>query len=224
MTSDLDKYGLVALTVIIVLILFIAISDLKSDGDPELRGISFDDRSPRGGGEPEEDAVVVIAPDGSEPDRPDFDFLEPPVDLDGSLREAGERESGVPDGEVIHSVRKGENLSKISQQYYGTATRWKRIADANPGVNANRLMPGQKLRIPQAGRDSLSPPPGGGEPKTAPGSATSRYRVKRGDTLGKIARRFYGSAAQWRKIQQANQSRIKDPKKLPIGMMLEIPR
>ena len=224
MTSDLDKYGLVALTVIIVLILFIAISDLKSDGDPELRGISFDDRNPGRSVDPEEDAVVVVSEDGPEPNRPDFDFLEPPVDLDGSLREEEESGPAVPDGEVIHSVRKGENLSKISQQYYGTAARWERIADANPSANPDRLIPGQKLRIPLAGRDSLSPPPGGSEPETAPVSSPSRYRVKRGDTLGKIARRFYGSAARWPKIHQANKARIKDPKKLPIGMMLEIPR
>lgn len=47
------------------------------------------------------------------------------------------------------------------------------------------------------------------------------YTVKRGDTLGKIARKFYGQAARFPLIVSAN--RIADPDKLRIGQRLVIP-
>ena len=47
------------------------------------------------------------------------------------------------------------------------------------------------------------------------------YRVRRGDTLGRIARRFYGDAARFPVIVAAN--RIPDPDKLAVGRKLVIP-
>jgi nucleoid-associated protein YgaU len=50
----------------------------------------------------------------------------------------------------IHIVRKGENLSMISKQYYGSAAKWQKILDANRSIvkNPNTLSPGTKLTIP----------------------------------------------------------------------------
>jgi nucleoid-associated protein YgaU len=45
--------------------------------------------------------------------------------------------------------------------------------------------------------------------------------VKRGDTLSGISMRYYGTAAKWRDIGDAN--KIKDPRKLPVGVNLRIP-
>jgi hypothetical protein len=47
------------------------------------------------------------------------------------------------------------------------------------------------------------------------------YTVKRGDTLGKIARTFYGNAGRFPLIVSAN--RIADPDRLKIGQRLVIP-
>jgi len=51
----------------------------------------------------------------------------------------------------FHIVRKGETLSAISAKYYGSASKWQRILDANRSQvkNANRLAPGTKLIIPE---------------------------------------------------------------------------
>ena len=51
----------------------------------------------------------------------------------------------------FHIVRKGETLSAISAKYYGSASKWQRILDANRSQvkNANRLTPGTKLIIPE---------------------------------------------------------------------------
>ena len=47
------------------------------------------------------------------------------------------------------------------------------------------------------------------------------YTVKRGDTLGRIARKFYGDAARYPLIVSAN--RINDPDRLAVGRRLVIP-
>ncbi len=50
----------------------------------------------------------------------------------------------------FHIVQKGETLSKISSQYYGSAGKWQKILEANRQTikDANKLTPGMKLIIP----------------------------------------------------------------------------
>jgi nucleoid-associated protein YgaU len=49
------------------------------------------------------------------------------------------------------------------------------------------------------------------------------YTVQKGDTLHKLARRFYNDQSRWRDIWEANQARLSDPDKLQIGIKLIIP-
>jgi nucleoid-associated protein YgaU len=44
-----------------------------------------------------------------------------------------------------------------------------------------------------------------------------------GDTLSKIARRYYGSADRWPEILQANRDVLRDERNLPVGAALRIP-
>jgi nucleoid-associated protein YgaU len=50
----------------------------------------------------------------------------------------------------FHIVRPGETLSAISVKYYGSASKMRKILDANPRTleNPNSLKPGMKLMIP----------------------------------------------------------------------------
>ena len=50
----------------------------------------------------------------------------------------------------IHTVVEGDSLTRISVRYYGTASRWQDIYEANREVlrGENSLRPGQRLRIP----------------------------------------------------------------------------
>jgi nucleoid-associated protein YgaU len=50
----------------------------------------------------------------------------------------------------VHVVAGGDTLSKISQQYYGTPTRWGDILAANRDIlgENNNLVIGRTLRIP----------------------------------------------------------------------------
>jgi nucleoid-associated protein YgaU len=49
------------------------------------------------------------------------------------------------------------------------------------------------------------------------------YEVKKGDTLSGIAQRFYGKAADYPKIFEANREVIKDPDKIFVGQKIRIP-
>lgn len=66
----------------------------------------------------------------------------------------------------------------------------------------------------QAGSSSTAPPP---EPQER------WYTVAPGDSLSKIAKRFYGDAQQWRQIYDANRQQVKDPDLIQPGWKLRIP-
>jgi nucleoid-associated protein YgaU len=60
-------------------------------------------------------------------------------------------------------------------------------------------------------------------PAQAPAPATRDYTIKSGDSLSKIAKQFYGNAADWQKIYNANKDKIKDPNLIYPGQKIIIP-
>lgn len=54
-------------------------------------------------------------------------------------------------------------------------------------------------------------------------SSGEQYTVKAGDTLSKLAERFYKSISKWEKIYQANREQLKNPNYIYVGMKLMIP-
>jgi phage tail protein X len=65
------------------------------------------------------------------------------------------------------------------------------------------------------------PAPAPGVEPDVPAPAARTYQVKAGDTLGAIARQFYGSAARYTQIAEANH--VTDPRLIWVGQMLTIP-
>jgi nucleoid-associated protein YgaU len=57
----------------------------------------------------------------------------------------------------FHTVKSGDNLSKISKQYYGDANRYREIFEANKPMlkDPDEIYPGQVLRIPAAKAEAL---------------------------------------------------------------------
>jgi nucleoid-associated protein YgaU len=49
------------------------------------------------------------------------------------------------------------------------------------------------------------------------------YIVQKGDSLSKIAKKFYGSANDWKRIHEANKALIKNPDLIQPGWTLTIP-
>lgn len=50
------------------------------------------------------------------------------------------------------------------------------------------------------------------------------YTVVPGDSLSKISKHFYGDAADWKIIWEANKAQIKNPDLIQIGQVLNIPK
>jgi nucleoid-associated protein YgaU len=62
-----------------------------------------------------------------------------------------------------------------------------------------------------------STPSGGGD------DYTQWHVVVKGDTLSKIAQKYYGDGSLYRKIFEANHDVIKDPNLIQVGWKLRIP-
>jgi nucleoid-associated protein YgaU len=53
--------------------------------------------------------------------------------------------------------------------------------------------------------------------------ATQWHEVIKGDTLSKIAEKYYGDPSLYPQIFEANKDILKDPNKIQIGQKLRIP-
>jgi nucleoid-associated protein YgaU len=67
--------------------------------------------------------------------------------------------------------------------------------------------------------DLKAPPPAPEEPE----SKDEFYEIKSGDTLGKIAKQFYGSAGKYTRIFEANRDVIENPDRIYPGQKIRIP-
>lgn len=123
----------------------------------------------------------------------------------------------------LHVVAAGETLNLIASRYFGSAGAWKRIADANPGVDPDRLRVGAKLVIPAEAPPAAAPPEAAPSvPATRdPSKPGARYKVQAGDTLSGIARRVLGDENRWKEIVKANPEL--DPDRLSVGQEIVLP-
>jgi membrane-bound lytic murein transglycosylase D len=110
---------------------------------------------------------------------------------------------------VVHRVRRGETLSAIARHYGSSVNR---IVAANNLRSRNRIREGQRLKIPTRGSTYTAPPRIASNGK--PSSTT--YRVRRGDSLWKLASR-YGTTVD--RIKRDNGLRND---RLVVGQKLQI--
>jgi nucleoid-associated protein YgaU len=75
-----------------------------------------------------------------------------------------------------------------------------------------------------ANKMSIRPPEGEAEKEAEPAEEPVEfYTIRSGDTLGKIARQYYGDAMQYPRIFEANREVIEDPDKIYPGQRIRIP-
>lgn len=131
-----------------------------------------------------------------------------------------------------HKVQQRDDLYKIAKKYYGDASKWLLIFNANKDkiFDRNSLKIGTELIIPEDKTVS---------PKTRTEAATpqlsqviqikdakstaKKHIVQQGDTLYKLAVKYYNDGTKWNKIFDANKKGLKNQKDLTIGQELEIP-
>lgn len=71
------------------------------------------------------------------------------------------------------------------------------------------------------GGSSSTAPPARNGPQSAETPRT--YEVQKGDSLSKIAKKFYGEAGAWKRIFEANRDVVKNPDLIQPGWTLRIP-
>jgi len=63
-----------------------------------------------------------------------------------------------------------------------------------------------------------------GQAIPSPSGDTDFYTIASGDTLSKLAKKYYGDASQYEVIFEANREVIKDPNKIYVGQTIRIPK
>lgn len=145
-----------------------------------------------------------------------------------------------------HVIISGESLYKICSVKYGDGSLWTKLAEFNnlSERDAKRLRAGSKINLPSEAQlrggdlavyPGLVAPVGNGVdhdgfPIEAQGmaagdvaSTTESYTIRAGDTLSTIAARKLGTKNRWREIQELNRSTLRDPAKLKVGTVIQLP-
>lgn len=105
------------------------------------------------------------------------------------------------ENEIIYTVKKGDTLWKISRRY---GVSIEKIASINNIQNINLIFPRQQLRIPIANT-------------TGGGQNTLYYRVRRGDSLWRIARRYKTTVNNLVRLNN-----IRNPRLIYVGQIIRI--
>ena len=73
------------------------------------------------------------------------------ITVDSSRAMGAAAGGGQGSGSQTYEVKSGDNLSKISKQFYGNANQYMKIFEANRDQlsNPDRIQPGQELKIPE---------------------------------------------------------------------------
>jgi nucleoid-associated protein YgaU len=149
----------------------------------------------------------------------------------------------VPPEYWEYTVQPNDSMESIAKKLFGEGRLWVKIAEANPLLDARKLIPGRtKLRIPKdlaniQGKEVVVPqdapratptrpnpePVAPAKPPEPAKPAQQDYIVKAGDTLSDIAKTFYGKSSLWRKIYDANKDVIDDPDAVKPGTTIRIP-
>jgi LysM repeat protein len=115
------------------------------------------------------------------------------------------------DGQVVTLKGEAQNLeakTRVMQEFCA------RVECENV-INTIRV-PAPATRVPaEAGPVPAEAPPVSAEPTI--------HVVVAGDTLGALARRYYGKASLYMKIFEANRDILKDPNLIKVGQRLRIP-
>ena len=122
------------------------------------------------------------------------------------------RESRALSGR-IYEVRPGDTLWAIAERHLGDPSRWPELFEANRSrlANPHLIRPNQKLSlgtVKQASRASRA--------------SDGTYTVRPGDTLGKIAQRQMGKAADWPVLYALNRGTLASPHQIYPGQVLRV--
>jgi LysM repeat protein len=107
-------------------------------------------------------------------------------------------------------VQSGDTLSQIAERH---GLRSAELRELN-GLSGDSIRPGQRLRVPGAGRTAPAPPPA---ERPAAASPAGEYVVQSGDTLSQIAERHGLRSAELRELNNLPGDSIRVGQRLKVG-------
>ncbi len=108
----------------------------------------------------------------------------------------------------VVTVQRGDSLWKLAQQNLGQGFRWHELLSVNPGIrNANHIEAGSQIYLPAA---------------VSPVRTITKFTVRKGDSLWKIAQTQFGHGASWICIAHANPI-LRDANLIREGEVLILP-
>ncbi|MBC8553114.1 MAG: LysM peptidoglycan-binding domain-containing protein [Candidatus Brocadiales bacterium] len=131
---------------------------------------------------------------------------------------------------VYYKVQANDNLFKIARKHYGDGQKWNKIFEANSDTmpDSNSLYVGQKLLIPDitVGKkvNEVALTPVSGKLNHERSINADTHVVEAGDTLYRIAEKYYDDPGKWIKILDANEDTIEDEGSLKEGQVLILPK
>ncbi|MDO8616119.1 MAG: LysM peptidoglycan-binding domain-containing protein [Dehalococcoidia bacterium] len=128
---------------------------------------------------------------------------------------------------VSYTVADGDTLWNIANRFYGDGSLYTTIFEANAGrimtsgetfSDPSLIRPGWVLEVPMPGQNAC------------PEGEHTKYRVREGDSLWRIAESLLGGGLRWTEIWELNKGRdmgggtqFVDPSRIFSGWVLELP-
>jgi len=138
----------------------------------------------------------------------------------GKADEVGARYRELPDEERVtfrlHVARKGETVAGVAAQYGVPASL---VYDANPGLRGGALRAGREVVVPTGGAASIAIAREVSRSAPADDAAGGRVRyhkVKKGETLSGIAKRYGVSQAKLKQWNHLSSSKVRTGQKLRV--------
>ena len=124
------------------------------------------------------------------------------------------------EGGIVYTVQKYDTLGHIALNYYGSYGYHKALYTANAAAfkaTGGALKPGMTITLPDTlgSTKRLSTPVAGAD--------ETLYTVKAGDTLGAIAKSYYGDAMKYKDIFERNNDRLKNANTIYEGQVIVLP-
>jgi len=130
---------------------------------------------------------------------------------------------------ITHRIAAGESISKLALKYYGDYKKYHHIANFNKMTDVTRVRVGQQIRIPVIAGVSIEDLIRISTASTTASQSTPEisgeytlYQIQPGESLSKIAKKYYGDYRLFRVI--ADYNGIDDPTSIKVGQKVKVPR
>jgi LysM repeat protein len=124
--------------------------------------------------------------------------------------------SGVTDenGDVWHTIAKGEVLSKIADNYNTTV---KKIQALNPGLKADKIREGQRIKVYGAAEATTTAVTKKSEEKKEAPAGEVWHTIAKGEVLSKVASKYGTTLAKIKSLNPGiNVDRIREGQKIRV--------